>query len=109
MVESPFLLAQKLERQLVFHLARLDRDCMSPQAVAILDLLKREMTDARLDIRDYELSETRAEQLAKAKDAKQRLASVSTNILLASEQGMFGAADVAHISAQLEQIGNKIQ
>ena len=66
--------------------------------------LKREMVDARLDIRDYELSETRAEQLTNAKAAKKRLEVIRKLILSASEYDIFSAVDVAQLTAELEQI-----
>lgn len=65
--------------------------------------LKREMADARLDARDYELSETRAEQLENAAHAKKRIEDIRKAVLTASEKNLFSAIDVAHITAQLEQ------
>lgn len=108
-MESPFVLAQTLERQLTFQFARLNRDDLSQKALATLDTIKREMTDARLDIRDYELSETRMEQVDNAREAKRRLGLVSKNLLAASEHNIFGAADVAHVSAQIDLITSKLK
>ncbi|MGB4759408.1 MAG: hypothetical protein WBP26_05130 [Candidatus Saccharimonadales bacterium] len=70
----------------------------------VLEELKRIVPEAKLDLRDYELAETRAEQLAHGKDALQRIATLREHILLASGYGFFGAADVAQITATLEQI-----
>ena len=71
--------------------------------------LKSELTDARLDIRDYELSETREEQLGKVRDAKRRLELIRKGILAASEYNIFTAIDVAQLTAQLEQISENVR
>lgn len=75
----------------------------------VVTALKYELVDARLDIRDYELSETREEQLANAKSAKERLDNVRKHILVASEHNIFSAIDVAHISANIEQVIDNIK
>ncbi len=62
------------------------------------------MADARLDVRDYEYAETRAEQQQHAKAAKKRLEQVRQAVLLASEYNVFSAIDVAHTTATIEQI-----
>lgn len=69
-----------------------------------LEELKRIVPEAKLDLRDYELAETRLEQLAHRKDAHERIAKLREYILLASGYGYFGAADVAQVTATLEQI-----
>lgn len=71
--------------------------------------LKNELIDARLDIRDYELSETRAEQLEKAGEAKQRLERVRKMILGLSEYNVFSSIDVAQRTAELEQISEELR
>ncbi len=72
-------------------------------------LMKRVLADARLDVRDYELSETRAEQLEKATTARKRLDELRHLILRASEYGVFGAIDVAQTSAQIDEIVARLQ
>jgi hypothetical protein len=67
-------------------------------------VLKNDLIDARLDIRDYELSETREDQLRRARDANKRLERIRKSILAASEYNVFNAVDVAQLTAQLEQI-----
>lgn len=74
----------------------------------VVTLLQRELVDARLDIRDYELSETREEQLRKAAESRKRLDKIRKNILAASEFNVFGAVDVAQLTASLEQISENI-
>jgi hypothetical protein len=109
MNESPFLLMQGLERQLKGVLSAIDVYELPKAEQAVIAGLQHELTDARLDIRDYELSETREAQLRCAKSAWQRIANIQKAILAASEYNVFGAADVAQLTAQLEHIRERIQ
>jgi hypothetical protein len=70
----------------------------------ILAKLQQNLTDSRIYASDYELSETREEQIDNAKTAKKWLDQARTNILAASEFNIFGAIDVAHLTAQIDQI-----
>lgn len=83
-------------------LRTVDLEMLEPETQRAIKHIRRLVADAKLDARDYELSETRDEQLKNALVAKERLEKLQANILLASN--VFGAADVAHLSAQLEQI-----
>jgi hypothetical protein len=71
--------------------------------------LRQNLTDSRIYTTDYELSETRDEQKDNAKKAKKWLAQAQKNILTASEFNIFGAIDVAHLSAQIEQIISELK
>jgi hypothetical protein len=66
--------------------------------------LKHLLIDARLDARDYEYAETRAEQLRIVKEAKERLEQLQQGILKASEYNLFSAVDVAELSARIQQL-----
>ncbi len=93
---------QRVETALKTLIRQVDDDTLQPAEKKAMTSIRRLATDARLDIRDYELSETREEQLKCAVKAKKRLAKLQAAILVA---GMaFGPADVAQISAQCEQI-----
>jgi len=104
--QSPFLAMQQAENQIKGLLRTVDTDLLSPDEKKAVASLRRLGTDARLDVRDYELSETRAEQLQKAKEAQKRLKKLQAAVLAAGN--VFGPADVAHISAQLEQITSQL-
>ena len=104
MDDSPFLLVKAFETHLGGTLRSVDVYTLDKLVQKLVNSLKQEIVDARLDVRDYELSETREEQLAKAKEARRRLERIRKNILAASEYDVFGAVDVAQLSAQLEQI-----
>jgi hypothetical protein len=100
--QSPFLAMQRVETQIKSLLRNLDTGLLSADEKKAAASLRRLVVDSRLDIRDYELSETRVEQLQKAKDAQKRLAKLKTNLLAVGT--MFGPADIAQIDAQLEYI-----
>ena len=107
--QSPFLAIKSLETQLSGILSAIDVYDLPAQEAKIISTLKREMVDARLDTRDYELSETRDEQLKNGKVAKKRLEHIRKNILAASEYNVFSPVDVAQLSAQIEQIIENIR
>lgn len=102
---SPFLAMQEVERQLKAAL-RIDTDLLDSDQRKLVPRIKRIATDARLDIRDYELSETREEQLAKAKDARKRLKELQAAILAVGN--VFGSADVAEYSARIDHINGRL-
>ena len=83
-----------------------DPDALTTDERRSMARLRLLLVDTRMDIRDYELSETREEQLKKAGIAKKRLAKLQANILATSF--VFGAADIAYLSAQLEHIGAQL-
>ena len=101
---SPFNLIKQLEGSISRQLAGLDLLELPVNQRNTVTRLKRDLVDARLDVRDYELSETRQQQLDNAKLASKRLHQVNHYILLASEANLFGPADVAQLSSQVEQI-----
>ncbi|HWT55646.1 MAG TPA: hypothetical protein VN031_01290 [Candidatus Microsaccharimonas sp.] len=98
-----------METQLRGVLSKLDLAEVSREERAIVTTLKNDLTDTRLDIRDYEFSETRAEQLRLAKQARASLDKVRSGILRASEYNVFNAVDVAQYTAQLEQIVDSVE
>ncbi len=104
---SPFVAMQRVETQLKVVLRGLDTDLLDTEQRKAVASLKRLMVDTRLDIRDYELSETRVEQLQKAATAQKQLVKLQATILAVGT--VFGAADVAQLSAQLEQINGWLE
>jgi hypothetical protein len=98
---------QRVEGQIKALLRASDPDMLDADEKKAFGRLRRLATDARLDIRDYELSETREEQLKCAVTAKKRLAKLQANILAAGN--VFGPADVAQLGAQIEQINGYIR
>jgi hypothetical protein len=104
--KSPFLAMQRVEGQLKGILRTLDTDLLSTEEKKLVDGLKRLSIDARLDIRDYELSETREEQLKCAAAATKKLKKLEAAILATGS--LFGAADVAQLTAQMQQIEGRL-
>ena len=74
-----------------------------------IKLLRRDVIDARLDIRDYELAETRAEQVRIGKDASKRLKQIEQSILGASQYNIFSAIEVAQLSAAIAQLQEHLE
>jgi hypothetical protein len=103
---SPFLAMQRTEAQLKSLLRTVDTDLLTIEERKAFASVRRLATDARLDVRDYELSETREEQLKCAVAAKKRLEQLQKAVLGAGS--VFGPADVAQVSAQLEQIQARV-
>jgi hypothetical protein len=106
--KSPFLGIKQLEVQVNGKLSSVDLYELPMAEQKIVAAIKRELVDCRLDIRDYELSETRDEQLKNAKHARKRIDTLRAQILSASEYDLFGAVDVAQLTAQLDQIAEYI-
>lgn len=104
--QSPFLAMQRAEGQIKALLRNIDVDLLNPSEKKAVASLRRLAVDTRLDIRDYELSETREEQLKYAAASKKRLARLEKAILEVGTN--FGPADVAQLSAQLELIAVRI-
>ncbi len=98
-----------LEAQIRRIIAGLDQDLLGLKERGILANLQQNFNDARIYARAYELSEVREEQEKNATEAKRWLAAVRKNILTASEYDIFGAVDVAHLSAQIEQISEGLK
>lgn len=71
--------------------------------------LRQNLVDIRIYVNAYEFSEERPEQEQNAKMAKKWLARARQNILKASEAEVFGAVDVAHLSAQIDQLSGDLQ
>lgn len=87
----------------------LDTDTLDRSDQKIITALKLLMADARLDIRDYEMADSRAEMIKYSKSATKRLEQTREMILLASEHNIFGAIDVAQLTAELEQIAAEVR
>jgi len=100
--QSPFLAMQRIEGEIKVLVRGVDPESLEPTEKKVVTSLRRLVVDARLDVRDYELSETREEQLKCALAAKKRLAKLRAAILAAGIT--FGPVDVAQLTAGLEQV-----
>jgi hypothetical protein len=107
--QSPFAIAKELDTQLGGVLSHLDLDSMNHAERKNTQTMRRLATDLRLDVRDYEYAETRAEQLHAAKVARERLKQLEHLILTASQQNVFSAIEVTELSIKLEQISTGLK
>lgn len=102
--KTPFDQAKELSNQLIRILSQLDVDALPREEQRLVATIKRQLEDVRLDARDYDFAETRAEQQRNAVAARKNLEKLRANILKASEYNLFGAVDVAMSSAHIEQL-----
>lgn len=106
---SPSVMAKRLEAEVRMILRPVDIYKLEPAMRETTGNLRQNLADARVYTNDYELSETREEQTLNAKRAKHWLNGARADILIASQYDIFSAIDVAHLSAQIEQIIGSLQ
>jgi Ser-tRNA(Ala) deacylase AlaX len=107
--QSPSVMAKQLDNHISRLLRRFDLAKQTRSAREAITDLRQNMVDARIYTNDYELSETREEQLQNAKEAKKWLEAVRKNILIASQYDVFNAVDTAHLSAQADHIAGSLK
>jgi hypothetical protein len=101
---SPFALVKALETHITSLVMRFDIDAMPDSERQLLRGIKRLIVDVRLDLRDYGMAETKTDQDRLARETRQRLHQFEQAIVKAGELDLFGAVDVAHLSAQTQQL-----
>ncbi|HET7528919.1 MAG TPA: hypothetical protein VFJ84_01670 [Candidatus Saccharimonadales bacterium] len=101
---SPGGLVKQVETQVNMILRGIDWDAVNQKGRRAVEELRQFLSDAKVYAADYELSEMRDEQLQNAASAKKWLEQARQRILRASEFNVFGPIDVAHLTAQIEQI-----
>lgn len=104
MTRSLLAEAKDLEAQVVRLLALHDPTSLPHTQQQLVQTIKHQLVDVRLDARDFEYAQSRAEQLEYVAEARPRLEDLHKNILKASEYGLFSAVDIAHISGRLQQM-----
>jgi Zn-dependent M32 family carboxypeptidase len=102
-------MAKELDNHINRLLRRFDLSKQTKNVRQAITELKQNMSDARVYAVDYELSETREDQLRNAKEAKKWLESAGKNILAVSQHDIFNAVDTAHLSALTDQIGAQLK
>lgn len=106
--KSPFLLVKQLEGDIHRLLSGIDVAWLETKEQHMIAQLKNGLIDARLEIQDYELAETREDQLRNARDAKKYLQNVE-KLMTANPAGVFGAVDVAHLTAYIGRITDNLR
>lgn len=108
MANSLVQIFKKVDLALINHFNGVDVLALPRAERELVEHIRRTAADLKLDIRDYELAETRPIQLKYLKDAKTQSEQLRASILKASGYGMFGAADVAQLTATLEQASERL-
>jgi len=101
---SPFVLAKDISARLAWFVSGVDVDDLPREQREIVMALKNQAVDLRLEIRDYGMAQTHGEQEQLAKAVAERLEFLQASILKVSEYNLLGAADVAQLSAQVQQL-----
>jgi len=102
-------MARQLEIDVMRILAAVDVTALDVKAAKLVAEIKQQVVDARLDIRDWEMSETRQEQLQNERIASKRLEDLRRDILAASEYNIFSAVDVAQLTARIDSIAEQLE
>lgn len=105
---SPFILVGQLNHDILRQLSKVDVVELTIKDQQAIEQLRNEIMDARLEVKDYELAETRDDQLRNAKAAKDGLHRAEQIVLL-NPGNAFGAVEVAHISAYISNIRDKLR
>ncbi len=101
---SPFRLAADVSGRIAQFVSDIDINSLPHDQRQTVVALKNQGGDIRLEVRDYGMAETRAEQERLAKAIAERIEAAQATILKLSEYNLLGAADVAQLTAQLDQL-----
>lgn len=101
--------AKELEAQVTKLFAGRDIADLQHTQKELVNIVKYQLVDVRLDTRDYEYAQSRAEQMECAAEALPRLEELHKNIMKAAEYGLFSAIDIAHVGARLQQITSHLR
>ncbi len=104
---SPFLLVKQLQGDILRLLSGLDITELETKERQAVEDLRNNLVDARIEIQDYELAETREHQLRNAKAAKEYLHSIE-RLITSNPAGIFGPVEFAHLTACISQITDRI-
>lgn len=105
--KSPYILVKELEADVLRLLSQLDLQLLSTPEQQKVARLKNNLIDARLEIQDYELAETRENQLRNVAASKKYLQKIRV-VVSSNHLNVFGAVDVAHLGAKIEQIADRL-
>ena len=97
---------QQVDRQVKGLLRQIDSESLVKEEKQSIQDLKQLLNEVRLEIRDYDFAQTRGEQLKHGKLARKQLRKLVDEILALSS--LFGPADIAQLTAQLEQLSEKL-
>jgi uncharacterized membrane-anchored protein len=101
---GPSIRVKRLEAEVRQVLRKISESKLDRKYRNALTELRQNLVDIRIYTNAYEFSEERPEQMENAKKAKEYLKEAQAHILKSSEADIFSAIDVAHLSAQIEQV-----
>lgn len=101
---SPARWVKEIDGQISRILRQTDSQQINDKGRKAIGELQQNLVDAKVYTQDYELSETREEQMDNAEKAKKYLRKSRQAILRASEFDVFSPIDVAHLTAQIDQL-----
>jgi hypothetical protein len=107
--KTPLVQAITIEKYIGGILAAFDLEGLGFADKNLLQLIRRQATDSRLETRDYEVAETRNEQMERKAAAHAQLNDLQDNILKASQIGVFTAIEVAQVSAMIDQLISDVE
>lgn len=97
---------RQIERRIKLIVREVDTDKLSKQEKHSIAQIKMALSEIRLDLRDYEFAETRAEQLKWRDMAHHNLRALT--MLITRLGQIFTAIDVAELSAQIELVSDAL-
>lgn len=97
---------QQVDRRVKAVLRALQHEELDREETKLVKELRQLLSEARLDVRDYEYAENREHQLKARQTARKNLMAIEKHIVQLGN--VFGAADVAELSARIDQIRDKL-
>jgi len=70
--------------------------------------LKQELTEMRIEVRDYELADTRVEQQKFGVLAHKRLAEIEAHMLALSQYNIFNPIEIVELSARIDMLRQEL-
>lgn len=105
---SPFLVVKQLQGDVLRLLSGIDTTILDTKEQQAIEGLRNNLVDVRLEVQNYELAETRDHQLRNAKAARKYLHSIE-KLIISNPSGVFGPVDVAHLTAYIGQITDRLK
>ena len=97
----------KIDRQIQAIVRSIDVESLEIAERRLVQGARQLANELRLDVRDYEYAQTRAEQVKHARQARSSLEELEQHVVLLG--GIFGADDTAQLSAQLDLIRDGLE
>lgn len=105
-MQSLAAIAQQLDRRIKGIVRTIDPETLGRDDRELIQKLKLACNEVKLDVRDYEYAQTRDEQLQWVKITHHNLRAQETILLMLGD--IFGPADIAELSAQIQLLQSKI-